>query len=415
MAGRNLRKPTTKYKITMNYAYFVNQYPKVSHSFIRREILALEELGLNITRYSIRSVPVAELADKNDIKEHSKTLTLLDTGLITIFVATLKTLVTSPSVFFLAMLTAISLGQKSQRGVLRHLIYLAEACLLKQKLKQAGISHIHAHFGTNSTTVAMLCKLIGGPKYSFTVHGPEEFDDPVGLSLSKKIDQSTFVVAVSSFGRSQLMRQCPHTQWHKIKVVHCAVDDSFMQTPETPLPNGPRLVCVGRLCEQKGQLLLLEALKKLDNRGIDFEMTLAGDGEMRAMIEARIQEYGLEKKVHITGWISGDQVRRLILDSRAMVLPSFAEGLPVVIMESLALQRPVISTYVAGIPELVKNGENGWLIPAGSIEDLVIALKEVLAAEPEQLHQMGKKGAIRVQEHHNALIEAGKLRTYFEA
>ena len=138
-------------------------------------------------------------------------------------------------------------------------------------------------------------------------------------------------------------------------------------------------------------------------------MVLAGDGEMRGVVVERIAAYGLEKKVQITGWISGEQVREHILASRAMILPSFAEGLPVVIMEALALQRPVVSTYVAGIPELVINGESGWLVPAGSVVDLVQALKVVLAAHPKELRRMGREGARKVAEFHNVKEEAAKL------
>lgn len=397
----------------MKVVYLVNQYPKVSHSFIRREIFALEKLGVQVYRYSIRSVPVADLADQQDIDEHGKTFVILAVGLVVLLATALRVLLASPVAFVRAFKAAMAMGRKSQRGVLRHLVYLAEACLLKEKLAASGITHLHAHFGTNPAAVAMLCKLLGGPGYSFTVHGPEEFDDPVGLSLGDKIVHSRFVVAISSFGRSQLMRQCSHEQWPKIKVVHCAVDDTFLCAEAMPVPVAPRLICVGRLCEQKGQLLLLEALRVLAGLGVAFEMILAGDGEMRGVVEERIAEYGLQNKVHITGWISGEQVKEHILASRAMVLPSFAEGLPVVIMEALALQRPVVSTYVAGIPELVVNGENGWLVPAGAVSDLVRALKEVLAASPGELHQFGRAGAAKVAEQHHAVVEAQKLLTFF--
>lgn len=399
--------------MTLKLAYLVNQYPKVSHSFIRREILALEKLGVQVVRYSMRPVPVDGLADRQDIEEHGKTVAILAAGLVVLLAAALRAFFAAPVAFVRAFKAATVMGRKSERGVLRHWAYLVEACLLKQKFTVNGISHVHAHFGTNSTVVAMLCKLIGGPGYSFTVHGPEEFDDPVGLSLGDKIAHSRFVVAISSFGRSQLMRQCSCDQWPKIKMVHCAVDDTFLRAEALEVPVAPRLVCVGRLCEQKGQLLLLEALKVLAEHGIDFEMVLAGDGEMRGEVEKRIQEYGLQSKVQITGWISGEQVKEHILASRAMVLPSFAEGLPVVIMEALALQRPVVSTYVAGIPELVKNGENGWLVPAGSVSDLVQALKEVLAASPEELQRLGSVGAAKVAEQHHAVVEAQKLLTFF--
>lgn len=399
----------------MRIAYLVNQYPKVSHSFIRREILALEGLGVEVDRYSIRAVPVAELADRHDIAEHARTTALLAAGPKGLLLAVAKTLLTAFPGFVAAMGRAVALGRRSRRGMLRHCVYVAEACLLKERLGRDEVEHLHAHFGTNSTAVAMLCHLLGGPEYSFTCHGPEEFDDPVGLSLAEKISRCRFVVAVSDFGRSQLLRHCPWEQWERIKVVHCTVDDAFVEVPAHPIPLAPRLVCVGRLCAQKGQLLLLEAVKVLAERGIACELVLAGDGEMRGEVEALIDQYGLRRQVTISGWISGEQVRQQLLASRAMVLPSFAEGLPVVIMEALALGRPVVSTFVAGIPELVVDGDNGWLVPAGSLTELVAALTKVLAATPEELQRMGKAGVARVAARHNPLIEAKKLISYFEA
>lgn len=398
----------------MKIAYLINQYPKVSHSFIRREILALEKLGITISRYSIRHVPLNALVDNQDLAEYYKTSVILSHSIASLFFASIRMLAFSPAKFFEASKTAFFLGIKSKRGSLRHIAYLAEACLLKEKLAVAGVGHIHAHFGTNSVMVALLCKLLGGPSYSFTVHGPEEFDDAIGLAIEEKIIHCRFVVAISNFGRSQLMRWCHQEFWERIKVVRCSVDDTFLQENLEPIPPTPRIICVGRLCSQKGQLLLLEALRELDKKGENFEAILAGDGEMRDIVERRIMEYGLKRKVRITGWISGDQVKEEILASRAMVLPSFAEGLPVVIMEALALQRPVVSTYVAGIPELVEHKKNGWLVPAGSVEDLVITLQEVLATPDEQLMLMGKAGAQAIHRWHNSTVEAKKLIDFFE-
>jgi colanic acid/amylovoran biosynthesis glycosyltransferase len=173
------------------------------------------------------------------------------------------------------------------------------------------------------------------------------------------------------------------------------------------------LVCVGRLCEQKGQLLLIEAVRRLVQRGTNLTLTLAGDGELRPTLEAMIKDYNLEKKVHITGWISNDDVRDNILAARALVLPSFAEGLPVVIMEAMALRRPVISTFIAGIPELVSNGEHGWLVPAGDVEALMKSMQECLDASSETLRKMGVVACEKVVQSHNADAEAAMLAELF--
>jgi len=171
---------------------------------------------------------------------------------------------------------------------------------------------------------------------------------------------------------------------------------------------------VGRLCEQKGQLLLLEAARLLAARAVDFEIVLAGDGEMRAEIEALVVRHGLQGRVRITGWISGAQVREEILAARALVLPSFAEGLPVVIMEAMALRRPVLTTYVAGIPELVRAGENGWLFPAGAVEELAEAIADCLGQSAESLQRMGDAAHRRVLERHDIDTEAARLGGFFK-
>ncbi|MCI5180374.1 MAG: colanic acid biosynthesis glycosyltransferase WcaL [Candidatus Electrothrix sp. AW3_4] len=393
----------------MRIAYLINQYPKVSHTFIRREILALKELGVEVYRYSIQRTPINELVDEKDIEEHRKTYTLLSAGLHGLLFAAIRTFISYPANFLKAFWQAFLLGWGSRRGVFFHYAYLAEACLLKQQLELSGIDYIHAHFATNSTTVALLCKFLSGIEYSFTIHGACDFDDPVGWYLNKKIEHAKFVVAVSDFGRSQLMRLCSYEQWNKIKIIHCTVDDSFLKEKDVSVQYNCRLVSLGRLCNEKGHLCLLEALKEVKNDGIDFEMFFVGDGEMRNLLEKWIYDNGLQSRVHITGRASGEQVKQELLASRAMILPSFMEGLPVVIMEALALHRPVVSTYVAGIPELVEDRVNGLLVPAGSVEKLVVALKEILTMDIAQLQLMGDNGAAKVMKNHDASVEAQKL------
>jgi colanic acid/amylovoran biosynthesis glycosyltransferase len=397
----------------MAIAYLVNQHPKFSQSFIRREILALETLGTPITRFSVRSGENL-IVDQADREEFNKTSVILAVGATGLAKAVLSSIAIRPKKFVDALKLAIQTGLKSDRGLLLNLIYLAEAAVLYQWLKRDKIKHLHVHFGTNSTTVAMLCHALGGPNYSFTVHGPEEFDRLVGLSLTEKIHRAAFVVAISSFGRSQLYRWCNHLHWSKIKVVHCGVDQNFLEHKITPIPKHANFTCVGRLCEQKGQLLLLHAAKQLVEEGFDFRLTLVGDGEMRSELETLITQWHLETTVVITGVATTEQVQRHLLESRALVLPSFGEGLPVAIMEALALGRPVISTYIAGIPELVKHGKNGWLVPAGDIEALTQALKEVINAPIEQLEQMGKLGAIAVAQSHDIQKEAQYLNELFQ-
>lgn len=396
----------------MQIAYFVNQYPKVSHSFIRREIVELETQGMEISRFSI-SRERTDIVDERDREELAKTIYLAEVGRARIISMLLLTIIKSPLAWLNASLCAATMGMRSRSGLTRHLVYLIEACVLVNLLKEKGIRHIHAHFGTNPAAVALLAHKLCGISYSFTVHGPEEFDKPEALSLDQKIRHASFVVGISSFGRSQLFRWSRFEDWPKIKVVRCGLDAQFLESPKTAVPDNRRIVCVGRLCEQKGQLLLVEAINMLKNDGEMIDLVLAGDGPMRSEIEELVNRLGLAENVRITGWISGSQVLDEIRSSRALVLPSFAEGLPVVLMEACALRRPVVTTHIAGIPELVEDGISGWLVPAGSAEAIRNALEEVLKTSSEVLEEMAENAYGQVSSRHDIRSECSTLRHLF--
>ena len=399
-------------------AYLINQYPQASQTFIRREILALEKLGVAVERFTIRRADVA-LVDERDKAEQQKTRAVLDVGGAGLLGAMLKTLFARPGDFFRGVATALRTGVGSHAGVVKHVIYLAEACVLLRWFRDRKIDHVHAHFGTNSAMVAMLVRVMGGPPYSFTSHGPEEYDKPEALSLPEKVRRSKFVVAISEFGASQLYRWCRYEDWPKVRIVRCGVDEMFLKAAAStngqlpPPPADGRIVNIGRLESSKGQLFLIEAAGRLAAEGMRFQLTIVGDGAMRPELERLIARLNLKDHVRLAGWMSNDQVRQEILNSRAMVLPSFAEGLPLVIMEALALHRPVLSTYVAGIPELVTPGVCGWLVPPGSTDGLTAAMRDVLTSSPERLAEMGGIGAARVADRHDAAKEAEKLAALF--
>ena len=400
--------------INVRITYLINQYPKVSHTFIRREILALERLGHEIQRVALRGWDEKPI-DLQDILEQTKTVYVLKNGIFSLLLSAFKCLLQKPSNFFSALWLAIQMGIRADRPLIFHLVYFLEACQVYLETKQFNSQHLHAHFGTNPSEIAMLVNTFGGLPYSFTVHGPEEFDRPQFLKLSEKIDRAKFVVAISSFGRSQLMRWVSFDDWYKIKIVHCGLEPDFFSIPAVSIPAKPSLVCVGRLCEQKGQLLLVEAVKTLSEQQVEVELTLAGDGEMRTEIESLIAKYRLEDKVIITGWISSEAVRAHILASQVLILPSFAEGLPVVIMEAMSLRRPVISTYIAGIPELVQHGENGWLCVAGDITALSNTIREALSTPVARLQEMGDAAFSRVTARHHIDSEVAKLAEFMKA
>jgi glycosyltransferase involved in cell wall biosynthesis len=398
----------------MKIAYFVNQYPKVSHTFIRREIFALERQGVAVVRLALRGWD-ADVRGEEDLAERARTRHVLRGGLAGLLARALRRCAASPGRAWTALRAALAMGRHADRAWPYHLMYFVEACTVADWLREEGATHLHAHFGTNSAEVARLAHLLSGVPYSFTVHGPDEFDRPAALHLDQKIRDAAFVVAISSYGRSQLWRWLPAQDWPKVQVVHCGLEPPFF-APADRLSVGtaPRLVNVGRLCAQKGQLLLVEAAARLAATGARFELVLCGDGEMRPPIEAAIRRHGLEGHVRITGWISSETVREELLAARALVLPSFAEGLPVVVMEAMAVGRPVVTTRIAGIPELVRDGVDGWLVPPGSLEDLEQAMRDCLAAPPERLARMGASARARVHERHHVDVEAARLKALFD-
>jgi glycosyltransferase involved in cell wall biosynthesis len=407
-------RPRRDASVRLRVAYLVNQYPLLSHSFIRREIRALEAQGLEVLRLSIRP-PAGALLNPADREELAATRLVLGAGASALARAALRSLARRPLRSLGALRAALAAGLRSDRGLLRHVVYFVEACLVREWTAAWGAHHLHAHFGTNSAMVALLCQRLGGPGYSFTVHGPEEFDDPEGLSLPAKIREARFVVAVSEFGRSQLYRSCggDSRQREKVRVVRCGVDDALLDEKPAAFPASRRVVCVGRLCEEKAQWLLVEAAALLARTQAPFEIAIIGEGPLREELEAQIARHGLGERVRLLGALAEDEVKQQIRAARALVLPSFAEGLPVVIMEALALGRPVLSTWVAGIPELVEPGGTGWLVAPGSVTQLAEALAHVLEVGDEELAALGRRGAERVARRHDARHEAELLATSF--
>jgi colanic acid/amylovoran biosynthesis glycosyltransferase len=397
----------------MKVAYLINTYPSPSHSFIRREVQALERKGIEVKRFALRAdrKPLVDPADRDELQrtEH----VLMQPGRVagSLLAESLR----RPRKALAALLLAVRVARRADRGYAYHLIYLAEAAFLVGRCRRLGIAHLHAHFGTNSATVAMLAEAFGGPSFSFTVHGPEEFDRPDALSLGEKVRRAAFTVAISSFGRSQLCRWVDRREWERIHVVHCGIEPARFPGAE-PIREGPtHLVSVGRLAEQKGHHLLIDAFAMVAAARPHLTLTLVGDGPMRAEIEARIRARGLDARATITGWVDEARVQAEIARAQALVMPSFAEGLPMVIMEAMAAGRPVIATYVAGIPELVREGQTGWLVPAGDTVALAEALELLCEAPRDTLVAMGAASRSRALERHNVDLEAARLAAHFAA
>lgn len=394
-------------------AYFVNQYPAVSHSFIRREIHGLEERGYEVLRVALYGWNT-ELVDEVDEVERKATRYVLQGGLLKLVGSALKLALHRPRKFVSGFRLAVQMSRKRGKPLAYHLAYLAEACRMAPWLEEHQAEHVHAHFGTNSAEVVMLAHSLGGPPYSFTVHGPDEFDMPDALGIGEKVGRSAFTVAITSYARAQLYRWVDYSSWDKVKVVHCGLEDEFFGTKQVPIPSEQRFVCIGRLSEQKGQMLLVRAVRELVDEGRDLHVVIVGGGPMYSQIESLIDALGVTKHITLTGAVPSEELKRHILESRALVLPSFAEGLPMVIMEAMGLRRPVLSTYVAGIPELVQPGLNGWLVPAGSVDALVQGLREAIETPREILCSMGEAAYERVRIRHSLNTQAEILDALIE-
>ena len=396
----------------MIVGYFTNQYPKVSHTFIRREILALEASGVTIKRWALRGWD-AELADPADFQELDRTSYILRGGLLPLRVAALVLLVTHPVRWVKGLRLTMAMVPRTDRSLALHLISFLEAALLARQAMAAGVQHLHAHFGTNAAEVAMVAAALADIPYSVTVHGSEEFDRPISLHLRTKIERARFIIAITHFCASQLYRWCHPQQWKKISIVRCGLSREFLDAPLSKPSDTPNFVAVGRLSGEKGNLLMLEALAKLRSEGVPATLTLVGDGEMRGLIEEAAAQLGVASALKITGWADETQVRTHITEARALLLASFAEGLPIVVMEAFALGRPVLATNVAALSDLVINGRTGWLFAPGSVEAITSAMRDCATASSDELAAFAEEGRAIVRERHDAHKEAVKLRDYF--
>lgn len=393
-------------------AYLVNLYPAVSHTFIRREIHALERRGMTVDRMALRGWD-AVLVDSQDRLEQGRTRYVLAEGVIGLALALAATLLRAPTRFLRAARLAFRMAADSERPWPVHLAYLAEACVVRRWCAQARVDHVHAHFATNPAEVAMLAHVLGGPAYSFTAHGSDIMDRPAQVGLPATVSHAAFVVAVCSFGRSQLYKWVPHALWDRVRVIRCGLEAGYGENCPPVSGQGRRLLCIGRLSKEKGQTLLISASRLLADAGVDFEIVLAGDGPMRQELELLVGQLGLRERVRFAGWLDAAGIEQQLRDARALVVPSLSEGLPVVLMESMAAGRPAIAPYLSGIPELVEDGKSGWLFPAGDTAALASAMRACLGLADDDLLRMAEVGRAAVRRRHDIDTEAAKLAQLF--
>ena len=348
-------------------AYLISRYPAVSHTFILREVLELRRAGFRIEAASINAAdrPSAELTNE-EREEAAKTYYVKAAGVRGAARAHLHLACSRPADYLGGIWYALSLGGADLRKVFMHGLYFVEAVMIGEWMKARGLKHLHVHFATPASTVALIVKRIFAVTLSITVHGPDEFYDVPGYLLAEKIAAATTICAIGFFARSQLMKICDPSLWEKIKVTPLGVDPSLF-TPrsvqsaaERQPPPAFEILCVGRLVPSKGQHVLLAAMKLLLSRGRAVRLRLVGDGPDRGSLERAAKQAGMADQVIFEGAVNQDRIRGLFGKADIFALASFAEGIPVVLMEAMAMEIPCVSTCITGIPELIRDSIDGF-------------------------------------------------------
>lgn len=397
----------------MKIAYLTSQYARASDTFIRREVQGLREMGHEVHTFSARRAPGQDVSEEVR-REQANTMYLTEQPVLEMAKSTLRRIRKKPARFVEASRSAFGLGRAGLKNRLWQVAYLLEASHLAEEMESRGVEHLHNHLAQASATVALLASELSGIPYSMTVHGPHIFFEPREQALGPKVSRSAFTACITEFCKSQVKIFTPYTSWDKIEIIHCGLDQTFLGKPPTPVSDTNKVVTVGRLCEEKGQMELIDVVAQLKADGIDMELIVVGDGPLKAPMEALADKLGVRDRVDFRGWQSSDAVRTAIEESRVMLHPSFAEGLPVVIMEALALGRPVVASRIAGIPELVVEGENGWIVTPGDTADTVRALKAALQAPVEALTKLGAHGRAAIEDRHDNAKETAKLARLIE-
>lgn len=399
--------------IAKKIAYIAGQYPLVSLTFIQREIAAVRALGLDVITCSMRRTPPDQHTGDTEKAEAAATFHVLDAVKRPATLLGAQTRIfRSPGRYFSALRLAWTTRSPGLKSALYQGIYFLEATVLARHLEAEGISHMHNHFTTGSATVAMLTSKLTGIPYSLMVHGPADFLKPYHWRIDEKVARARFTATISHYARSQLMFFSDPAHWARLHIIHCGVIPALYDAPPEPREDTEiRLLFVGRIAPVKGLRLLIEAMTALVDEIPELRLILVGDGTDRKVIEAAARPLG--DKVRFTGYLSQAEVATTLRTADICVLPSFAEGVPVFLMEALASRKPVIATQVAGVGELVENGQSGLLVPPGDVGSLITAIR-TLASNPERRHKMGDIGRKRVVESFDIQIEASRLARLFE-
>jgi colanic acid/amylovoran biosynthesis glycosyltransferase len=391
-------------------AYLVSEYPTSSHTFVLREIVGLRALGFDVTVVAIRGSdrPTAQMTEI-ERAEAQRTTTVLPVRPRFAW-AHLATVLRRPLGYVGGLWLAMRLSAWSLRQAALRLLAFMEAVVVGYELERVGLRHLHTHF---ASTPALLVQRVFGFSVSMTIHGQGEFDDAVGIHLREKVAAARLIIAISTYGKSQIMRFSDPQHWHKIEVCRLGVDVNWFQIRPQPHRSGVfTVVCVGRLVPVKAHRVLFKALEPLVKAGHRVRLRIVGDGPDRAELESAADTAGLRDVVVFEGTRNQDELLAIYRESDACVVASFIEGVPVVLMEALAMQIPCVATRVTGVPEIVEHGTGGLLVPPSSVEALTAAL-ERLIIDPALCERLGVGGRARVVEAYDIHKNVSQLAEIF--
>jgi len=395
---------------SIRISYLVSRYPATNHTFILREITALRSQGFDIHVISIRRADrPAEKMSPVERTEQEKTSYVLPFGAAFLW-AHFATAIRHPIGYIRGLFTALRLAGWNVKKAFFHLAYFAEAVVAGHEIARAGSAHIHSHF---TSTVALIVTRIFPIGFSITIHGPEEFDDVAGFAIAEKVARSRFICAISSYARSQLMRASEPQHWGKFEVSRLGVDPSVF-TPRPDRGNVDRfeVICVGRLAPVKAQQILIASCARLIAAGRKLRLRLVGDGGDRQRLEQCVGSFGMQNDVVFEGPRNQEEVIALYRQSDIFALASFAEGVPVVLMEAMAMELPCVATWINGVPELIRDQVDGLLVPPSEEEQFASALDRLMQDRDLRI-RLGQSGRQRVVDGYNLEKNAAHLAEIF--
>ncbi len=411
-AGSNQEPVTRSSSAPFRLAYMTGEYPRATDTFIRREVAALRALGHTVETLAIRRPPDKQMTAPDVVAERDRTFYVLAAGVPAIARAHLSLLLRDPGRYADGIRAALAIRPPGLKALARQLAYFAEAGVVARRVQQLQLRHLHNHFANSSGSVAAIAAALGGFTFSLTMHGPAEFYEPKYWFVGEKVRRALFVNCISYFCRSQVMVFAPPAKWDTLHVIHCGVDpEAFAPHAETA---GARLLFVGRLAAVKGLPILLHALAKLVEGHPTVTLDVAGDGPDRAMLAELAATLDLTARVNFLGYQSEAQVRDLLRQTDVFVMASFAEGVPVVLMEAMAAGTPVVATRVAGIGELVDDGRSGLLVPPADPDALATAVARLLG-DPDLRQRFAAAGRATVDREFNLRHESDRLVTVMSA